>query len=697
MIILYTPMLWRIKIILLSFLLLVLFVTEAISFPVTVPSHNIRLEVDLKKHTIEAVDRLMTNAAGENEVTFTIHKNVSIRKIREVGGKELHYFVRDDKDQKAIIVHLPADKSVFEMEIHYSGVFPDLPGDVKFSREFLSEKPVAYAGEEIILLDGSACWYPCIDGHAAFNVATVTPSGYEVVMEGTRVSREEKNGVTSTSWDFPHPVGGIYLVGGKYIINEENYNDIAIYTYFFPEDTGLSQSYMDYSKKYLELYERLFGKYPFRKFAVVENLLPTGFGMPSYTLLGQTVLRLPFMVKTSLGHEIAHNWWGNYVYPDYKTGNWSEGLTTYVADYLYDEMEGKGATYRNQLLRDYTNHTDHTNEYPLTRFVRRENPADRAIGYGKGAYVFHMLRVMLGDEVFYKGLRDVIAGNRFKTATWDDFEHSFEKASQKELRWFFRQWVEGTGAPQITLGDVKGGDGPVRHPELVSGSQTRHGHEIPKQVRDDRIGYVIKAEISQKGGPYEIYLPVSVETENGNLLSYHWISKPSNTIEIQVSSKPLSITIDPNYDVFRRLNQEEIPATIGRFIGAKEKLIITPTGSGKGVSDAYARAASNLEGSVKIDDPLLPSSIKIGKDTISIHSKVYDKDDAVLAVALESPYNKGAVVIFISGDKPEDIVSVGERLIHYGKYSYLLFVKGENVEKGTWEAEKLRRVFHENN
>ena len=346
MIILYTPMLWRIKIILLSFLLLVIFVTEAISFPVTVPSHNIRLEVDLKKHTIEAVDRLMTNAAGKNEITFTIHKNVSIRKIREVSGKELHYFVRDDKDQKAIIVHLPADKSVIEMEIQYSGVFPDLPGDVKFSREFLSEKPVAYAGEEIILLDGSACWYPCIDGHAAFNVTTVTSSGYEVVMEGTRVSREEKNGVTSTSWDFPHPVGGIYLVGGRYVINEENYSNIAIYTYFFPEDTGLSQSYMDYSKKYLELYERLFGKYPFRKFAVVENLLPTGFGMPSYTLLGQTVLRLPFMVKTSLGHEIAHNWWGNYVYPDYKTGNWSEGLTTFIADYMYDEMEGKGTSYR---------------------------------------------------------------------------------------------------------------------------------------------------------------------------------------------------------------------------------------------------------------------------------------------------------------------------------------------------------------
>jgi len=148
---------------------------------------------------------------------------------------------------------------------------------------------------------------------------------------------------------------------------------------------------------------------------------------------------------------------------------------------------------------------------------------------------------------------------------------------------------------------------------------------------------------------------------------------------------------------FRRLNQSEVPPTIGRFTGAKEKTIIAPAGGKKVVSDAYLRAAALLEGSVKFDDPVLPSLIKIGEDTVSVGGKVYDKTDAVLAVALDSPYNKGAVVLFITGERAEDIVSVGERLVHYGKYSYLLFVKGENVEKGIWEAEKLRMDFHDDN
>ena len=103
----------------------------------------------------------------------------------------------------------------------------------------------------MILLDGTACWYPCVDQFTAFNVTTVTPSGYEVVMEGTRLSREEKDGVTLTTWDFPHPVADIYLVGGKYVISEDHYNNISIYTYFFPEDRGLSQNYIDYSKNIL--------------------------------------------------------------------------------------------------------------------------------------------------------------------------------------------------------------------------------------------------------------------------------------------------------------------------------------------------------------------------------------------------------------------------------------------------------------
>ncbi len=69
----------------------------------------------------------------------------------------------------------------------------------------------------------------------------------------------------------------------------------------------------------------------------MENINPTGFGMPTFTLLGTQVLRLPFIKETSLGHEILHSWFGNSIEVRLDSGNWCEGLTTYLADMAYRE------------------------------------------------------------------------------------------------------------------------------------------------------------------------------------------------------------------------------------------------------------------------------------------------------------------------------------------------------------------------
>ena len=62
-------------------------------------------------------------------------------------------------------------------------------------------------------------------------------------------------------------------------------------------DKGLAEKYLDATIRYIAMYEKLIGPYPYRKFALVENFWETGFGMPSFTLLGPKVIRFPFIIN----------------------------------------------------------------------------------------------------------------------------------------------------------------------------------------------------------------------------------------------------------------------------------------------------------------------------------------------------------------------------------------------------------------
>ena len=170
-------------------------------------------------------------------------------------------------------------------------------------------------------------------------------------------------------------------------------------------DAALARKYLDTTHQYIALYDALIGPYPFKKFAMVENFWETGYGMPSFTLLGSRVIRFPFILSSSYPHEILHNWWGNSVYVDYDSGNWAEGLTSYLADHLIKEQRGGGSEYRRNTLQKYTDYVSRQGDFPLTAFRSRHSARTEAVGYGKTLMLFHMLRRQLGDAAFEQGLQ----------------------------------------------------------------------------------------------------------------------------------------------------------------------------------------------------------------------------------------------------------------------------------------------------
>jgi len=217
--------------------------------------------------------------------------------------------------------------------------------------------------ENVLLLKE---WYPVPDVLAIYDFSVTLPRGFVAVAAADTISIDQKGNLRTFRFKFNHPLDILYLAASKdYVVETGRYRDVAIEAYFFREDSALAPSYIDHARKYLAMYEGLLTSYPYKRFAIVESIYPSGNAMPTFTLLGKDVVKLPFIVKTSLGHEILHQWFGNSVYIDFSHGNWSEGLTSYLADHWYASLNHRDMDYRKQIMIDYDAYVAPVNAIPI--------------------------------------------------------------------------------------------------------------------------------------------------------------------------------------------------------------------------------------------------------------------------------------------------------------------------------------------
>jgi aminopeptidase N len=506
-------------------------------------------------------------------------------------------------------------------------------------------------------------WYPAVQGLSLYHLTAALPKGFQGISEADEISSTvQADGSRLFSFSFPHPLEHIDFVAGKYTVEKESFRGIDIYTYFLAADEGLSKTYLGHARKYFAMYDDLLGNYQYKRFSIVENILPTGYSMPTFTLLGQEVVRLPFIVDTSLGHEILHQWFGNLVYVDYSGGNWSEGLTTYLADQRFEELKGKGAEYRKRLLVNYQSYVTQENDFPLASFMGRTDRVTGAVGYGKAAMVFHMLKNLVGEKTFYSALRSFIEKNRFRPASWADLRASFETASGKKLDWFFTQWVDEKGVPDISI------------------------ENVALNYRGSKA--IVSFDVDQKGKSYRLLVPVVLRSKEGETRLVSQISKGTNSLEIETTYTPEELVIDGNSDLFRRLSPGEFPPVISRLLGAGRKIFVIPAGH----EDEYSAIAEYFtqegfdvkkEKDVKYDD-IKASSLVIPGSGTSLARRLFadleKTDDDFSITVRENPFNKENVIALIEG-KPSDMPSYMQRASHYGNYSRLSFRGGKDILK----------------
>ena len=307
-------------------------------------------------------------------------------------------------------------------------------------------------------LPAAARWHPVFDGAGlAYRIAIDVPEGQHAIVPGTPAGERIADGRRVQTYAFEQPESAIDLMAGPYRVTQRSFvaadgRKIVLRALLHPEIADRGDGDLDAVERYLRLYESWIGPYPYEAFSVVSSPTPTGFGMPTLTYLGVEVLRLPFIRDTSLGHEVLHNWWGNGVRPDYARGNWSEGLTTFMADYAYREQAGAEAALEMRLawLRDFAA-LGSAADRPLAAFTSRTHGAEQVVGYHKAAMVFLMLRDAIGTEAFDRALRAFWREHRGGVASWDDLRVAFEAASKRDLGPYFAQWLDRAGAPALRL------------------------------------------------------------------------------------------------------------------------------------------------------------------------------------------------------------------------------------------------------
>lgn len=656
--------------------------------------HDMKAKLSPKEHLIEVQDRITLPEGFPGEFSFYLHSGLQPK--TETQG----VILKKERSQEASLaesyrVTLPKGQRTFVLSYKGKIEHPLESVGKEEARGFSSTPGII--SEEGVYLAGSSFWYPAIyDRFLSFTLDISLPPGWDAVGQGERILHKRESGGVRIQWSSPEPQDEIFIVAAPFTEYARPSGSVLAMVFLRTPDKEIANKYLEATTRYIGMYEKLIGPYPYKKFALVENFWETGFGMPSFTLLGPKIIRFPFIINSSYPHEILHNWWGNSVYPDYKKGNWSEGLTAYLSDHLIKEQQGSGVEYRETTLQKYADYVLSGRDFALVDFRSRHSSPSEAVGYGKSLMFFHILRRELGDRSFIAGLQDFYHQNKFMIASFNDLRKSFEKASGRDLKSVFEQWTVRPGAPEIRLRDAKSGQ--------------------------EGEGYLVTGvlEQAQEGKGYRLSVPIVITME-GQTKAYETVVNMENKhldLKIHLPARPLRIDVDPQFDLFRRLKREEVPPAISQALGAKKMVVILPSLEKGHLLSAYRRLAKTLESSgpdeveVKFDteveklppdtavtimgwenrflnsitSALSPYGVVMNQKGIRIEKTEIPRENHSVVLTARNPENKDMSWMLVATDKADALRGLGRKLPHYHKYSYLGFEGGEpeNIAKGRW-------------
>ena len=541
-----------------------------------VTNYRIEAQIIPDQHMLRAgADITLIPLDATRSVVFELNGSLKVESI-EKDGKPLTGFVQDAVGVGALGPNvridlgqvLPANQPI-TLRIRWSGALVSPEGGP------LATRRLAYVGNEGSYLMYASRWFPFHDyaaDRATSDITLIVPAGLQVAGtsdDAVVAQPSPKEGAIRYRFVHRQPVLIGNFAAGQYINKNLTYGNYKLQLYAMPGSEKRIEAYAELTGRVLEFYTKKYGNPGFGNRLVITQI--DDDSLDTYSGPGMIFLSTKMFETTrpvpeeKLQREIAYQWWGQTVGLKSFDDAWlSQGLAEWSA-FAYRESTltagGLDAAQREQQERALT--------FEQTASIARapgalddQSAAYQSIVYYKGSMVFRMLRETISKDNFDQLLRTFLDTYRGKNASIDDFEKLASKIGQENLRYFFAQWVEGTGVPEFTV-DY----------QII---RTRAGKF--------RTRGTAKQNLESLKMPVELML--RAEGDNQNTIVR--IEGRSEDFDFESNGQPLEVLVDPNNKILRMSDDLRVSIIARRGIEQMKEGI-------------YAEAQQQFEAALKLD------------------------------------------------------------------------------------------------
>jgi tetratricopeptide (TPR) repeat protein len=387
-----------------------------------------------------------------------------------------------------------------------------------------------------------ARWFPVLgyttDRYTA-DLRITVPSDYQVISAGVGRPETAAGGKTVFSFQFTNPTfaGSLAVVKGEPVRSTSE--GVTTTLYFQDSERAMATAYGEATGKMMTYLTGLFGLPPQANLTVVETEdgAPNGYSAPGVLFLSPQGIGKQVNQRL-LANQVSRQWWGALVSASTRGGIWLVNGMARYSEVMYLEQANGASALENE-TRDIYIDALTNNDLPLSQTGRLEDysPEFWALTASKGAAVMNMLRYVMGEPGFQKLLQEFPTKYAWKSVTTDDFQKVAEAIYNQQLRYFFIQWVDSSGAPEF---------------------------KMEYTIYRTQKGFRVMGKVSQDLDTFRMPVELKVETEGNPESQRVDVMGTSSEFVVDTFGKPKTLVLDPNNRVLRFSDPIRVAVAIRR-------------------------------------------------------------------------------------------------------------------------------------